>query len=371
MLRPLSGDPPRSRLLSLLLLAVFLALALAPFLFKGSEALDTAARLCIIIVLAASYDLLIGYAGLVSFAHAVFFAMGAYGVALGGIHLERGDAALAMGGAAGVLAAAVLALVIGLVSLRGPRMSFAMITLAVGSAAAALVAQYPQLTGGADGLVVPVPRSLTAAADYGALPRLDIPLPAVLAAADASAVLSLGGGRLTGRVLAYYLIFGSAVLLFLLMLRMMNAPFGRVLAAIRENEARAAALGYSVLRYSVAVTVLSAALAALAAGLFAIWVGDVGPGAVLGFEIVIGLLVIVVIGGMGTLYGAIAGAAVILLAQGHLPELMAGAQAATAGLPVLPDLLAPERWLLWLGVLLVLAVHVLPRGIVGALRGGE
>ena len=87
MLRPLSWDPPRAALLSLLLLAGLLALAFAPFLFDGPRALDTAAGLCIFIVLAASYDVLLGYAGLVSFAHAIFFAMGAQDVASRAIHL--------------------------------------------------------------------------------------------------------------------------------------------------------------------------------------------------------------------------------------------------------------------------------------------
>ncbi len=76
----------------------------------------------------------------------------------------------------------------------------------------------------------------------------------------------------------------------------------------------------------------------------------------------------VVIGGMGTLYGPALGAAVIVLAQNYLQTLLQAAADATAGLPVLPALLHPDRWLLWLGVLFVLIVYFMPAGIVGSLR---
>ena len=80
--RLLSGDTPRSGLLTLLLVAVLISLAFAPFLFPGTKSLETAARICIFIVLVASYDLLLGYSGIVSFAHTMFFGIGAYGTAL-------------------------------------------------------------------------------------------------------------------------------------------------------------------------------------------------------------------------------------------------------------------------------------------------
>jgi branched-chain amino acid transport system permease protein len=79
----ISGDLPRSRALSLLLVLVVLGLALAPFITSGAKPLNTAATICIYIVLVASYDLLLGYTGIVSFAHTMFFGIGAYGVGLG------------------------------------------------------------------------------------------------------------------------------------------------------------------------------------------------------------------------------------------------------------------------------------------------
>ncbi len=95
--RLLSGDGPRSKLLALLLIAIGLGLAFAPFLFPGVRALETAARICVFIVLAASYDLLLGYTGVVSFAHSMFFGLGAYGVALASSHMGRGWTALGLG----------------------------------------------------------------------------------------------------------------------------------------------------------------------------------------------------------------------------------------------------------------------------------
>ncbi|MEM9199189.1 MAG: branched-chain amino acid ABC transporter permease, partial [Pseudomonadota bacterium] len=163
----LSGDMPRSAALSVLLLVVFVALALAPFLFPGVRSLETAARICIFILLVASYDLLLGYTGIVSFAHTMFFGLGAYGVALACVHLGRGAEALVFGTLAGALAAAALALVIGLFSLRVRAIFFAMITLAVASAVAVLVSQMSGLTGGEDGLNYKIPRELTPAFRLG------------------------------------------------------------------------------------------------------------------------------------------------------------------------------------------------------------
>jgi len=345
----ISGDKPRSAVLGALLLAVLIALALAPFLFPGVRALETAATICIFILLVASYDLLLGYSGIVSFAHTMFFGLGAYGVALASTHMGRGWGALAVGTVAGTLAAAALALVIGLFSLRVRAIFFAMITLAVASAMAVLVSQLFHLTGGEDGLTYQIPRVLTPAFRLG----------------------EVFGTPVTGRVLNYYLVFLGSLGLFLLLLRIVNSPFGRVLQAIRENDFRAEAIGYRVVWYRTAATCLSAAMAALAGSLYAIWLRYVGPDTTLSFEIMLDVLLIVVIGGMGTMYGAVLGAVIFVLAQNYLQNLMRLAADATADLPLLPLLLDPNRWLLWLGVLFILSVYFFPSGIVGRLRAGR
>ncbi|MFN4100841.1 MAG: branched-chain amino acid ABC transporter permease [Pararhodobacter sp.] len=342
----LSGDSPRSILLSLLLAVVLIALAFAPFLFPGSRSLETAARICIFIVLVASYDLLLGYGGIVSFAHTMFFGMGAYGVAIATARMGTGYPALMTGTLVGVAVAGVVALLIALLSLRVRAIFFAMITLAIASAVAVLVSQLSQFTGGEDGMNIRIPRELTPAFRF-----------------------ELFGVPLTGKIINYYIVFFGCLILFLGMLRLVNSPFGRVLQAIRENAFRAEAIGYRVVLYRALATCLSAMIAALAGALFALWLRYVGPSTTLGMEIMLDILLIVVIGGMGTMYGAVIGTAIFVLAQNYLKNLMAGMSEATSALPLIPDLLNPDRWLLWLGVLFILSVYFFPTGIVGRLRG--
>lgn len=347
MMRLLSGDSPRSAVLAVLLAVILLALAFAPFIFPGSRSLETAARICIFIVLVASYDLLLGYGGIVSFAHTMFFGMGAYGVAIALDRLGTGWGAMGLGALTGMVVAGVVALVIALLSLRVRAIFFAMITLAIASAVAVLVSQLSTFTGGEDGMNIRIPRELTPAFRLG----------------------EVAGTNITGRILNYYLVFFGCLFLFLAMLRLVNSPFGRVLLAIRENAFRAEAIGYRVVYYRAVATVLSAMIAALAGSLFAVWLRYVGPSTTMGMEIMMDILLIVVIGGMGTMYGAVVGTAIFVLAQNYLKSLMGGMAEATASLPLVPDLLNPDRWLLWLGVLFILSVYFFPTGIVGRLRG--
>src|SRR6186713_2965849 len=98
MLRALlSDDLPRSRWLALVLVAIVIGLAFAPFLFPGAKSLNVAAKICVFIVLAASFDLLLGYTGIVSFAHTMFFGIGAYGIAIASSRMGPGWSALAVG----------------------------------------------------------------------------------------------------------------------------------------------------------------------------------------------------------------------------------------------------------------------------------
>ena len=115
----------------------------------------------------------------------------------------------------------------------------------------------------------------------------------------------------------------------------MNSPFGRVLQAIRENEFRAEALGYRVVAYRTAASVISALAATVAGALMALWLRYNGPDTTLSFSIMIDILLMVVIGGMGTMYGAVIGAALFVLAQSYLQVLM-GPAARLAGIPCCP-----------------------------------
>jgi len=152
------------------------------------------------------------------------------------------------------------------------------------------------------------------------------------------------------------------------MLRIVNSPFGRVLQAIRENDFRAEAIGYRTVVYRTLASVLSALFATLAGALLALWLRYNGPDTTLSFEIMLDVLLIVVIGGMGTVYGAVIGSVLFVLAQSYLQDLMKIGAAAIGDVPVLSQLASPDRWLLWLGVLFVLSVYYFPTGVVGRLR---
>jgi branched-chain amino acid transport system permease protein len=349
--RLLSHDLPRSRVLAAVLTIIVLGLAFAPFLFPGAKALNVAAKILIFIVLVTSYDLLLGYTGVVSFAHTMFFGIGAYGVAIACTRTGPAWSSLLTGVLAAVVVSALLSLAIGLFSLRVRAIFYAMITLAVASAFQTLASQLSEITGGEDGLNFKLPEILAPSFQL-----LDNPFL---------------GASIDGKLITYYIVFACAVLLFLAMLRIVNSPFGRVLQAIRENDFRAEAIGYRTVVFRTWSNVLAAVFATLAGCLLALWLRYNGPDTSLSFEIMIDILLIVVIGGMGTMYGAVCGATIFLLAQSYLQDLMAIGAKATEGLPLLPALLSPDRWLLWLGILFVLSVYFFPTGIVGKLRRGR
>ncbi len=347
----LSGDPPRSRLLSILLIVVVLALIATPFLFPGAKAMNVAAKICIFAALVASYDLLLGYTGSVSFAHTMFYGIGSYAIAIALYSLGPNWAAVATGIVTGLPLAMLLALAIGLFSLRVEAIFFAMITLAVASAFLVLASQLSWLTGGEDG------RSFQ--------------LPELLRPGTVFIAKRAFGTEINGRILTYYLVFAASALMILALLRVVNSPFGRVLQAIRENRFRAEALGYRTVFHLTYANCIAAMVAACAGVLNALWLRYAGPDTSLSFSIMLDILLMVVIGGMGTIYGAIIGAAIFILAQNYLQTLMGTASraAADAGLPLLPSLLHPDRWLLWLGLLFIASVYFFPTGVVGRLRG--
>jgi branched-chain amino acid transport system permease protein len=293
--RLLSGDLPRSRVLAVLLLLIFLGLAAAPFVFPGVKALNVAAKVLIFVVLVASFDLLLGYTGIVSFAHTMFFGIGAYGVAIASSRMGAGWGALALGLGAALLVSLLLSLAIGLFSLRVRAIFFAMITLAVAAAFQTLASQLSDWTGGEDGLSFKLPEWLSPSFE-----PFDNEVLGVL---------------IDGRIITYYLLFVLAV--------------GLVLA---------------------------------------LWLRYNGPDTSLSFEIMMDCLLIVVIGGMGTIYGAAIGSVLFLIAQSYLQDLLRVASEAAHGLPWLAALLSPDRWLLWLGLLFVLSVYYFPTGVVGRLR---
>ena len=139
--RLLSHDLPRNKLLALILIAIVLGLAFAPFLFPGVKALNVAAKVLIFVVLVAAFDLLLGYTGIVSFAHTMFFGIGAYGIAIASSRMGASWSALAVGVGGALVLSLLLSLAIGLFSLRVRAIFFAMITLAVAAAFQTLASQ--------------------------------------------------------------------------------------------------------------------------------------------------------------------------------------------------------------------------------------
>jgi branched-chain amino acid transport system permease protein len=328
----LSGDLPRSRVLAVILALILVGLALAPFVFPGTRSLNVAAKVAVFILLVASYDLLLGYTGIVSFAHTMFFGIGGYGVAIAMAKMDTTWSSLLIGIVLALLVTVTLAFAIGLLSLRVRAIFFAMITLAVASFFQILASQLSEFTGGEDGINFRLPELLR------------------------------------DRMVAYYTVFTLCLLLFLVLLRVVNSPFGRVLLSIRENEFRAEALGYRTVAYRTVANCLGAVVATAAGALYAVWLRYTGPDTTLSFNIMIDLLLMVVIGGMGTMYGAAIGATLFVVAQNYLQDLMKLAAGATQGIPLVPALLHPDRWLLWLGVLFIVCVYYFPTGIVGRLR---
>jgi branched-chain amino acid transport system permease protein len=173
--------------LTLVLVLIILALLATPFLFPGAKALNVAAKICVFAALVASYDLLLGYTGSVSFAHTMFYGIGSYAIAIALYGMGPNWGAVATGIVVGLPLAALLALAIGLFSLRVAAIFFAMITLAVASAFQVLASQLSWLTGGEDG------RSFQ--------------LPELLRPGTVLISRNVLGFEVNGRILTYYLVF--------------------------------------------------------------------------------------------------------------------------------------------------------------------
>jgi branched-chain amino acid transport system permease protein len=278
----------------------------------------------------------------------MFFGIGAYGIAIASARFDPTWGHLGLGVLAAVVLSAVLSILIGLLSLRVRAIFYTMITLAVAAAFQTLSSQRSDITGGDDGLTFSVPEIFS-----GGYHLFDQPI---------------FGVEINGKIVAFYMIFSATVIFFLAMLRIVNSPFGRVLLAIRENVFRAEAIGYNTVIFRTIANVWSAVFATLAGSLWALWLAYNGPDSTLSFQIMIDILLIIVIGGMGTMYGAICGATIFFLAENYLRDLIALGSKATQSIPWLSTLLSPDRWLLWLGVLYVLSVYFLATGIVGRLR---
>jgi branched-chain amino acid transport system permease protein len=276
-----------------------------------------ATRVLIYAMAAASLNLVLGYGGMVSFGHAAFFGAGAYVV---GIFAAEGVRSLWIAWPAAILVAALAALLIGAISLRTRGVYFIMITLAFAQMMYYVFVSM-KAYGGDDGLSMP--------------------------------------GRSTGLGLElrndfvwYYLVLALLLVILYLLHRLLGSRFGRVIAAIRENETRATAIGYPVYRYQLLCFVISGAIAGLAGALIANQTSYVGP-ALLHWVQSGTLMIMVILGGVGRFWGGPVGAAVLLA----LEELFSGS-------PLLGGYAL--HWQLPVGIILLAVVLFAPRGISGA-----
>jgi branched-chain amino acid transport system permease protein len=329
----------------LIQMAVLAALIVIPLIFPSFRVLDVVAKIMIFAIVVASYDLILGYTGLLSLGHSMFFGIGAYSLALVIYHAAKPcwyHFLVAAGVALGLSIA--LALVIAFFSLRVKAIFFAMMTLALAEFTDILAVQWYDLTRAEDGV--------------------SFKLPGVFELGWTGP--TLGGIQINGRLMTYYFILLVSVILFLMMFRFIRSPVGRVLKAIRDNEPRATALGYKTFRYQVFSIVFGSSIASLGGILFATWLRYVSPGSTLSTPIMLNILLMVIIGGLGTLYGSIIGAAFIKITETWLPDLQKGAEALFPSMVILHRL--AERWILYFGILFILVVFFFPKGFVGTAR---
>jgi branched-chain amino acid transport system permease protein len=307
--------------LGLIVLALFVAFPFVLALLTG-QPVDAGTpkfwqgmviQMFILAVYAMSYDLMLGYTGILSFGHAMFYGIGAY---LTGILLKYAGWPLGSALLAVIAAAVALAIVISVVSLRVRGVYFAMATLAFSGMFFILVqaTDLRDITGAEDGL-------------HG------IPTPAWLNPTE-------------DRLFFYYLALAFCLVMYLIARRVVESPPGRVMVAIRENEPRAQMIGFNTFAYKIIAVTLASVMAALAGVMHALWNLNATP-EVFSVDTTINALLMTIIGGVGTLIGPMLGAGVLQLLGYWLNEIFG------------------PRWPLIIGIVYVLLVLFLPYGIVG------
>ena len=297
--------------------ACFLALAALPLL-AGSYGVDLVTKIMVYAIFALSLELLVGATGLVCFGQAAFFGIGAYAAVL--LSPASEAAGLWWLLPVSIVAAALYALAVGALSLRTKGVYFIMVTLAFAQMAYYVVHDTP-LGGGTDGIYLYVKPTL------GSLIDLD------------------------GALTLYFFTLACLVATFAFLAVLLRSRFGRALAGIRVNEQRMRATGFSTYPYKLAAFTLSGGIAGLAGFLFAVKDGFVNP-ELLSWHLSGAVLVMIILGGLGHLRGALIGAfAFALLQEFFKSEAIFGAFA--------------KHWHLGLGLTIIASVALLPRGLVG------
>ena len=275
--------------------------------------------------LAISYNLIFGFAGVISFGHAAFFGMGSYAIGLLMLHLEW---PIALAVLATFLISISMGLLVSVIALRIRGLYFSIFTLVFAEIFYVLAQNriMVDITGAEDGFTFSVPDWINATKN---------------------------------RLAFYYLALVFLVFCFLLVRRLINSPTGRVLNAIRDNEDRALMLGYNTFKYKTLAIVLAGVLASGAGILRGLLNKGASP-SVLGVSYTIDPLLMSLIGGAGTFSGPVVGAFLLRLVEQFLRDTVINIGALQVNIG--------ERWFLILGILFVLSVIVFPRGIVGSVQ---
>lgn len=309
------GYTPWSLLGVLVLIGILFAI---PFFVTNRFYLSLVTEILVYGLLAMSLDVLLGYTGLLSFMHAVYMGIGAYTTGLFLIFIDP-TASIWVLMLLGVLATAVIALPIGWVQVRTGGFAFALLTIAFGMMLYTVVWKARDITGGDDGLI--------------GIPSLNIGL--------GSWVL----GTTKDPTVIYFVILTIVLTCFFLTWRIMRSPFGAVLESIRENEERTSFIGINVRRYKLMGWMLACSLAGVSGVLFTLLKCSVSP-SMMDSGAGGSVLMMTLLGGMGTLWGPFVGAGIFIFAQDYISTMT-------------------EHWMIFLGFILILLVLFMPKGIAG------
>jgi len=299
------------RLYNPALYLVITALLLVLPLFLSSYYVSMVTKVLIFAIFAASLDLIMGYTGLFSMGHAAF--LGVAGYAVGILSVRMGIDLFWILVPAAIFLSVAAAAVIGYISLRVSGVYFLLVTLAFGQLLSIVATKWFKVTGGSDGLVGILP------------PNLGIP----------GFALTAGG--------FYYLVFVAFAICFVLLYRIVHSSFGRTLVGIRENEMRMRSLGYNTWTLKYVAVIMAGAFAGVAGIFYAYFYGAMVPGT-LAIEMSTAVMLMVIIGGSGTLLGPFLGSVVVVLVE-HFARTYIS-----------------ERWPLILGGIFVVCVMLVPDG---------
>ena len=301
----------------LIVLAVLILLPLGSPVFYSDYYLDLFTKVLIFGIMLLGYDILAGYTGLVSLGHALFFGLGGYSAAFTINHLTSNLFPVLL---VALLATLIVGLFVGFFSTQTKDIFFVFLTLAFSQLFYLIAFNMTTVTGGDNGISI-------AKATIGIPGLWEAPIP-----------------RPFG---FYYLVLFFFVLAYFICKQIISSPFGKVLVAIRENEERVSYLGYNIRKLKIKSYMISTCMAAVAGVLFGTYQDFVSPG-MLNWTLSGDLILMSVLGGIGTLVGPVLGGAIIILLGDELSSLT-------------------ENWMIFIGGFFVLTIIFAPSGVMGIL----